>query len=89
MTQFALAFQRIYPPPQVVFDAHNATWTIVERMKQNAPAILKPVIALEAKRVEHYEGRLIGQFDYTLAVTEIDRQALLKACPRRTSNGGC
>ena len=79
MTQFALAFQGSTPQPRLVFDAHNATWTIVERMIQNAPAILKPVLSLEAKRVEHYEGSLIRQFDHTLAVTEIDRRALLKA----------
>ena len=78
MAQFALGFRGLDPQPRLVFDAHNATWTIVERMKQNAPAVLKPVISLEARRVARYEGDLIRQFDRTLAVTEIDRRALLQ-----------
>jgi len=79
MTQFALAFPESTPRPRLVFDAHNATWTIVERMRQNARAILKPVLSLEVQRVAYYEGNLLRQFDHTMAVTEIDRQALLKA----------
>jgi glycosyltransferase involved in cell wall biosynthesis len=65
--------------PRVIFDAHNAVWTIVERMRQNAPAPLRPVAALEAQRIKRYEGQIIHSFDHTLAVTEPDRQALLQA----------
>jgi glycosyltransferase involved in cell wall biosynthesis len=65
--------------PALVFDAHNAVWTIIERMGQNASWFLKPVLALEARRMKRYEGQVIHQFDHTMAVTEIDRQALSAA----------
>lgn len=65
--------------PLTVFDAHNAVWTIVDRMRQNAPWFLAPVAALETKRVKRYEGRIVSEFDHTLAVTGQDRLALLQA----------
>ena len=91
MTQFALRASRgsnrldqkspssTYVSPALIFDAHNAVWTIVERMRQNAPWFLKPVLALETKRIKHYEGYIVRKFDHTLAVTETDRRALLEA----------
>jgi glycosyltransferase involved in cell wall biosynthesis len=63
---------------KIVFDAHNATWTIVERMVQNAAWHLKPVLKLEALRVKRYEGQLLRQVDGVLAVTDIDKKALLE-----------
>ena len=63
----------------LVFDAHNAVWTIVERMRQNLPWLLRPVAGLEARRVKSYEGMLMKTFDHILAVTEIDRIDLLEA----------
>lgn len=65
--------------PFLIFDAHNAVWTIVERMGQNAPWFLKPILAQEARKIKRYEGQVIQQVDRTLAVSEIDRQALLEA----------
>jgi polysaccharide biosynthesis protein PslH len=65
--------------PQRIFDAHNAVWTIVERMRQTAPWYLKPVLSLEARRVKHYEASLVRDFEHTLAVTSIDRQDLIDA----------
>jgi glycosyltransferase involved in cell wall biosynthesis len=91
MTQFALRASRgsdrfgqksissTRASPALIFDAHNAVWTIVERMRQNAPWFLKPVLALETKRIKHYEGYIVRKFDHTLAVTETDRRALLEA----------
>jgi glycosyltransferase involved in cell wall biosynthesis len=87
MTQFALPFARRDEgstgspagSPALVFDAHNAVWTIIERMKENAPFFLKPVAALEARRVKRYEGMIVRSFDHTLAVTDPDREALLQA----------
>ncbi|NIM21933.1 MAG: hypothetical protein GTN64_05880, partial [Candidatus Latescibacteria bacterium] len=64
--------------PAIVFDAHNAVWTIVERMRQNAAWYLRPVLALEARRIKRYEAEIIQRFDHNLAVTEIDRAALLQ-----------
>ena len=67
------------PAPQLVFDAHNAVWQIVERAQQTAPFFMRPFLALEARRIKQYEGALIQQFDHTLAVSAVDRQALLEA----------
>jgi polysaccharide biosynthesis protein PslH len=91
MAQFA--FESPYPPedhfalpscvgnkkPIKVFDAHNAVWTIVERMQQNAPRLLRPLLALEKNRILQYEGAIIRYFDHTFAVTEPDAAALREA----------
>ncbi len=78
MVQFALQASSSFPgkKPKVIFDAHNAVWTIVERMKENARWFLKPVLAVEAKRVKKYEGELLQNVDHVLAVTDIDRGLL-------------
>lgn len=65
--------------PKVIFDAHNAVWSIVERMRENARWFLKLVLAIEAKRVKRYEGELLKQVDHVLAVTEIDQAGLVEA----------
>jgi glycosyltransferase involved in cell wall biosynthesis len=65
--------------PALIFDAHNAVWTIVKRMQENTRWYLKPILSLEARRVKRYEGRVVREFDYTLAVTEPDRLALQEA----------
>lgn len=65
--------------PVRIFDAHNAVWTIVDRMKENAPWILRPIASLEAARIKRYEGMLVSDLEHTLAVTEPDRSALEQA----------
>jgi glycosyltransferase involved in cell wall biosynthesis len=96
MTQFALPYARtpgsgaspgFETQPVLVFDAHNAVWTIIERMRENAPWFLRPVAALEAARVRRYEGLIVRRFDDTLAVTEPDRQALLRAAEPAAVSG--
>lgn len=81
MVQFAIRGASAFPDkkPKVIFDAHNAVWTIVERMKENARFFLKPVLAVEAKRVKQYEGELLRTVDHVLAVTEIDQKLLEEA----------
>jgi glycosyltransferase involved in cell wall biosynthesis len=88
MTQFA------YPlnisdekKTALVFDAHNAVWTITGRMKQNAPFYLKLPLGLETSRIKKYEGMIVKDFDATLAVTEPDRLALLEAFHQHGTNG--
>ena len=76
MAQFAIG-DASFPP--VIFDAHNAVWTIVDRMRDTAPFFLKPVLAVETQRVKKYEGLLLEKVACTLAVTSIDREALLAA----------
>jgi glycosyltransferase involved in cell wall biosynthesis len=88
MTQFALPAKWYtaetgknngHNKPVLVFDAHNAVWTILDRMHRNAPWFFKPVLNLETRRVKRYEGQILHAYDHTLAVTEIDRMALLEA----------
>ena len=81
MVQFALRGASVVPgkKPKVIFDAHNAVWTIVERMKENARFFLKPVLAVEARRVKQYEGELLRTVDHVLAVTDIDQKLLEEA----------
>ncbi len=62
--------------PKVIFDAHNAVWTIVKRMQENARWFLKPILAVEAKRVKRYEGELLRTVDHVMAVTDIDQKLL-------------
>ncbi len=87
MAQFALSIRRSigqdHNAPAIVFDAHNAVWTIVERSRQTAPPFLYPVLSLEARRVKRYEARLVHDFDHTLAVSSIDQQALLQGASNR------
>lgn len=81
MTQFFLDLEKLHLPkrPVRVFDAHNATWMIVKRMGGKSLKILNPILNLESKRVKEYEGRVVRDFEWTLAVTDIDRDLLLEA----------
>jgi glycosyltransferase involved in cell wall biosynthesis len=82
MTQFAPfngEFRSGRKRPLLVFDAHNAVWTIVQRMESNVPWFLRPILKLETKRVMLYEGEIVEKYDHTLAVTDVDRQYLLDA----------
>ncbi len=89
MVQFALRAAHAFPDkkPKVIFDAHNAVWTIVERMLQNAHGYLKPFLRMEAAQVKRYEGSLLGKVDHVLAVTEMDRSALLAAFDANARKG--
>jgi glycosyltransferase involved in cell wall biosynthesis len=81
MVQFGLraAGQALKDRPKVIFDAHNAVWSIVERMQQNSRWFLKPILGIEAARVKRYEGELMQTVDHVLAVTDIDRVGLEEA----------
>lgn len=76
MAQFALV---PFSPPYRIFDAHNATWTIFNRVEKNVPWYLRPMLSFETRRIKRYEGELVETFDRTLAVTQIDRQAFMDA----------
>jgi glycosyltransferase involved in cell wall biosynthesis len=80
MTQFALPYAgNPERKPALIFDAHNAVWTITERMQENLPFYLRLPVALETRRIKRYEGRIVRDFDATLAVTEPDLLALTRA----------
>jgi len=83
MAQFALSGKIIHQTtkphqktPTLIFDAHNATWTILERMETQVMPLLKPLVRWEKQRVKAYEAFLLSTFEHTLAVTEIDKSAL-------------
>jgi glycosyltransferase involved in cell wall biosynthesis len=82
MAQFALRGAALPAvkshPPATLFDAHNAVWLIVERMAAANP-LLRPALALEARRIKRYETSLLSRFDHTMTVTDIDRRAYLDA----------
>ena len=81
MVQFGIRAAAVAPgkKPKVIFDAHNAVWSIVERMQENARWFLKPVLGIEARRVKRYEGELLKTVDHVLAVTDVDRAGLEEA----------
>jgi len=81
MVQFAVRAASAFANkrPKVIFDAHNAVWSIVERMQENARWFLKPILGIEASRVKRYEGELLKTVDHVLAVTDVDRAGLEKA----------
>lgn len=79
MAQYGLLEEDGNRLPKRIFDAHNAVWKIVNRMKENAPWYLRPMAALEERRIKSYEGMILREFDHTLAVTETDREGLLEA----------
>lgn len=67
-----------------VFDAHNAVWRIVQEMVPKSTVLFRPFISLEARRIKNFEADVIRHFDKTLAVSEIDRNDLLKALNNAT-----
>ena len=80
MAQFALPYAKsAHRNPALIFDAHNAVWTIIERMGENVPFFLRWPLMLETERIKRYEGEIVQDFDVTLAVTEPDRRALVEA----------
>jgi glycosyltransferase involved in cell wall biosynthesis len=80
MTQFAFPLDvEENKKPALVFDAHNAVWTITGRMKETAAFYLKAPMSLETRRIKRYEGTIVRHYDVTLAVSEPDRLALVDA----------
>jgi glycosyltransferase involved in cell wall biosynthesis len=97
MTQFAAAFLgsnsgtgnsdgTARSRPILIYDAHNAVWTTVERMVETAPWPLRPILKVEAQRVKRYQVEVIRDFDHTFAVTEVDRQLMTHALAEQSSN---
>ncbi|MCB8923768.1 MAG: glycosyltransferase [Ardenticatenaceae bacterium] len=78
MTQFALdAAGQSSRQPFTIFDAHNATWTISHRLAETVNPLLRPILRLETRRIQRYEGMLVERFDHTMVVIEQDRDNLL------------
>lgn len=70
---------------RLIFDAHNAVWAIMEQVMRTAPLPIRPFLWLEARKLKAYEGKVVSQFDHTLAVTKLDQEALLHAAANVTN----
>jgi glycosyltransferase involved in cell wall biosynthesis len=79
MAQFALPYRNGQGKPALIFDAHNAVWTIVERLNSTLPFYYRLPLIFEADRIKAYEARIVHEFDRTLAVAEPDVCALREA----------
>jgi glycosyltransferase involved in cell wall biosynthesis len=79
MAQFALHLDGRTPR---VFDAHNATWKLVERSTEQYPGILQIFLRQEIKRIREYERDIIQTFEHTLTVSSVDKDFLLELFPQ-------
>lgn len=61
----------------LLFDAHNATWRILERFAVESNGPKRWFFQWEANRMRRYEADIVRSFDRILTVSDIDRDALL------------
>ncbi|KPL81043.1 hypothetical protein ADN00_00450 [Ornatilinea apprima] len=64
--------------PKRVFDAHNATWKILERAADESKAPMKWFYQDEMRRLQQFERKIITDFDHTFTVSEIDKRSFLE-----------
>jgi len=85
MAEYALAAKAIQPTAKLVIDKHNAVHHIPQRLAHDEKNFLKRQLLLrEARLMASFEPEVCQQFDHTVWVTDIDRQAVT---PKSTSNG--
>ena len=65
--------------PTIILDVNQAEWTVAEQMQQNAPGLLRPFFAIEAKRIKQYEGMMIRKVDHIISPTDKTTGKLLEA----------
>jgi polysaccharide biosynthesis protein PslH len=65
--------------PVLLFDAHNATWKILERFASESKGLKRWFFQWEENRMRRYEADIVKRFDRNLTVSEIDRDALMAA----------
>jgi glycosyltransferase involved in cell wall biosynthesis len=69
---------------QVVFDAHNAVWTITERMAAHEKNLLRRIaLHVEARRIRCAERHICEKADIVLTTTMEDQTALLATSRKR------
>ena len=64
--------------PKRVFDAHNATWKILERTANESRGPIKWLYRDEMRRLQQFEKKIIVDFDHTFTVSEIDKSSFLE-----------
>jgi glycosyltransferase involved in cell wall biosynthesis len=65
--------------PTIILDVNQAEWTVAERMQQNAPELLRPFFAIEAKRIKQYEGMMMRNVNHVISSTDKTTEKLLEA----------
>ena len=71
-----------------VLDAHNALWLLYRRLWLTMRAgPKKQLLGRDWRLLKEYEGRVCGEFDAVLAVSDQDRQALQQATERPVDIG--
>jgi glycosyltransferase involved in cell wall biosynthesis len=63
----------------MVLDAHNAVWTIFQRLAQQEHGAKRLLLELEWRRLKRYEGRVCRASAAVMAVSREDRAALVAA----------
>lgn len=65
---------------QVIFDAHNAVWTITDRMAAHERRLPRRIaLRMEARRIRRAERRICARADIVLTTTAEDQSALRAA----------
>ncbi len=77
MAQYARAASAAQPRAKLVLDQHNAVHLIPRRLAADTTNPLKRLILRrEARVMARYEAKICRQFDHTVWVTALDRQAV-------------
>lgn len=78
MAQYALAAKAMQPSARLVIDKHNAVYHIPQRLANEEKNPLKRLfLAREAQLMTKFEPETCQEFDYSVWVTDVDRQAVL------------
>jgi glycosyltransferase involved in cell wall biosynthesis len=71
----------LYKNAKSVFDAHNATWKILDRAASESKFPALWLYQDEAIRLKKYERHIIESFDHTFTVSDADKEAFLELFP--------
>lgn len=78
MAQYALAAKAMQPTAKLIMDKHNAVHHIPQRLAKEEKNPLKRLfLAREAQLMAKFEPETCQKFDYSVWVTDVDRQAVL------------
>jgi polysaccharide biosynthesis protein PslH len=65
----------------MLYDAHNVEWALIARHAETERRLLAPLLRVEAERLREEERGALTDASLTLAVSEVDRRALLELSP--------
>jgi len=80
---YAEQVHRAAPGALRVLRCHNAEYMILERLAlAETNPVKRALIALQARRLKDYEGRMLRHFDLVLPITDTDAQRFIELDPR-------